>query len=64
MYEGLSNLTRMSSFIKAKLKNLNNQTNVAANITEYHIYLSKNYHSKIHNDQAIISGKNVKNQHV
>ncbi len=64
MYEGLSNLTSMSSFIKAKLKKSDDQTKVAANITEYHIYLSKNHHSKIHNDKAIISEKNVKNQHV
>ena len=60
-------ITRIT-FTKAKLKNSDDQTNidryrVAANITEYHIILKlifpKNHHSKIHDDKAIISYKNV-----
>ena len=60
----------MTTFIKAKLKNLDDQKNidkyrVAANITEYHSiskYLSRDQHSKIHDDKTIISCKNVKIQ--
>ena len=59
----------MTTFIKAKLKKAdvpmnNDKYRVAANITEYliKINLTKIHHSKIHDDQAIISCKkrNVK----
>ncbi len=44
----ISTLTRMTTFIKAKLKKLDAQKimykyRVAANITEYHINLPKNH---------------------
>ena len=59
----------MTSFIKAKPKKSDDQTRriltneKAANFTEFpniKITLSKNHHSKIHDDKAIISCKNVK----
>ena len=57
--------TRMTTFIKTKLKILDNQRNidkysVAANITEYHI-ISKSIflRLKIHEEKEIISCKNV-----
>ena len=64
------NLTRMTIFIKAKLKKSNNHTNiekfrVTANVTEYHIisksifFIIIDHHSKIHDHKAIISRKNV-----
>ena len=48
---------RMTTFIKAKLKKSDDQTNkellqISQNIK---INLPKNYHSKIHDDRAIIS---------
>ncbi len=64
----------MTTFIKAKHKKRDDQTNndkykVGANNTEYHIIskliFRKYYNFKIHHDdKAIISCRNVKNQHV
>ncbi len=53
-----------------KLKQSDDKTNVdkyriAANITEYHIMSKLNFlNSKIHDDDAMIVCKNVKNQHI
>ena len=62
----------MTTFIKAKRKKSDDQTNIGSckYYIEYHIKINlpKNHHSKIYDDKAIISCKNVciyvKNQHV
>ncbi len=63
----------MTSFIKAKLKKSDDQTNMLINIEWlkklnniiiYQNQSSKNYHSKIHDKEVIISCENVQNQHV
>ncbi len=64
--------TSMTTFIKKKIKRPDDQTNivkykVAANIRDFtfiKINLSQNHQSKIHDEQANISCKNIKNQHV
>ena len=59
----------MTTFIKTKIKRSDDQTTiekykVAANITDItfiKINLSQNHQSKIHEEQANISCKNIKN---
>ena len=59
------NQTRMTTFIKAKLKKSENQMNIDKysckyiRISLYQINLPKNHHSKIDDDKGIISSKNV-----
>ena len=61
---------RMTTFIKAKLKKSDEHSQIQSSCKNYRmsyyikINLPKNHHSKIHDDKAIISCKNVKNVHV